>query len=77
MFHALLSQVGRRQTGLPSGETGLELRRNPPTCKEIAEPTIGNVGHYHETYEKTDGEWRIKTLRLTRLRMDMTAPPPA
>jgi uncharacterized protein (TIGR02246 family) len=24
-------------------------------------------GHYHETYEKTGGTWRIKTLRLTRL----------
>lgn len=27
-------------------------------------------GHYHETYEKSGGEWRIKTLRLTRLRVD-------
>lgn len=24
-------------------------------------------GHYHETYEKTDGTWRIKTMRITRL----------
>jgi uncharacterized protein (TIGR02246 family) len=29
-------------------------------------------GHYHETYEKVDGEWRIKTLTLTRLRVDFT-----
>ena len=28
-------------------------------------------GHYHETYERIDGEWRIKTLRLTRLRIDI------
>jgi hypothetical protein len=27
-------------------------------------------GHYHETYERIDGQWRIKTLLLTRLRMD-------
>ncbi|HXY94187.1 MAG TPA: nuclear transport factor 2 family protein [Acidimicrobiia bacterium] len=27
-------------------------------------------GHYHETYEKVDGEWRIKSCRLTRLRVD-------
>jgi SnoaL-like domain len=27
-------------------------------------------GHYHETYERVDGEWRIKTLTLTRLRVD-------
>jgi len=24
-------------------------------------------GHYHETYEKTDAGWRIKTMTLTRL----------
>ena len=27
-------------------------------------------GHYHETYEKHDGEWRIKSCKLTRLRTD-------
>jgi uncharacterized protein (TIGR02246 family) len=27
-------------------------------------------GHYHETYELTDGSWRIKSLKLTRLRTD-------
>jgi len=29
--------------------------------------------HYHETYEKVDGEWRIKTSTLTRLRTDFRA----
>ena len=24
-------------------------------------------GHYHETYRRNDGEWRIASLRLTRL----------
>jgi hypothetical protein len=28
-------------------------------------------GHYHETYERVDGEWRIATLRLSRLRRDV------
>ena len=27
-------------------------------------------GHYHETYRKEAGHWRIATLHLTRLRMD-------
>jgi len=31
-------------------------------------------GHYHETYQKTDAGWRIKTLKLTRLRTDMREP---
>ena len=32
--------------------------------------TLHGYGHYHETYEKIDGHWRIKTIRLTRLRVD-------
>lgn len=27
-------------------------------------------GHYEETYQRVDGEWRISFLRLTRLRLD-------
>jgi len=29
---------------------------------------LRGYGHYHETYEKTAEGWRIKTLKLTRLR---------
>ena len=32
--------------------------------------TIHGYGHYHETYERTDDGWRIKTITLTRLRVD-------
>jgi hypothetical protein len=31
-------------------------------------------GHYHETYEKADGEWRIKSSKLIRLREDIVTP---
>ena len=31
-------------------------------------------GHYHETYEKVDGEWRIASSKLTSLHMDFTTP---
>lgn len=27
---------------------------------------LHGAGHYHETYEKRDGAWRIETLHLTR-----------
>ncbi len=33
--------------------------------------TMHGYGHYHETYELVDGEWKIKTLTLTRLRIDV------
>ena len=35
---------------------------------------LDGYGHYHETYEKVDGRWRISSTTLTRLHMDMTAP---
>ena len=34
--------------------------------------TLHGYGHYHETYRKVDGAWRIQTSRLSRLRLDIT-----
>ena len=31
---------------------------------------LRGYGHYHEAYEKADGVWRIRSSKLTRLRMD-------
>ncbi|CAJ1579600.1 nuclear transport factor 2 family protein [[Mycobacterium] wendilense] len=33
---------------------------------------LHGAGHYHETYEKSDGRWRIKTLHLTRTMLRFT-----
>ena len=38
---------------------------------------LHGYGHYHETYQKVGNTWRIKTLKLTRLRMDVTPAPAA
>lgn len=35
---------------------------------------LRGYGHYHETYEKRDGRWLIKTSKLTRLREDLVTP---
>lgn len=35
---------------------------------------LKGYGHYHETYEKVDGRWYIKTSKLTRLREDIFNP---
>jgi SnoaL-like domain len=32
---------------------------------------LRGYGHYHETYEKIDGQWRITSSKLTRLRVDI------
>ena len=33
--------------------------------------TLHGYGHYIETYERIDGRWHIKTMKLTRLRVDI------
>ena len=35
---------------------------------------LRGYGHYHETYEKQDGQWRIQSSKLTRLREDIVTP---
>ena len=37
---------------------------------------LDGYGHYHETYEKVDGEWRIASSKLTRLHTDFVVPEP-
>jgi hypothetical protein len=34
---------------------------------------LHGYGHYTETYAKIGNHWRIRTLVLTRLRLDMTS----
>jgi hypothetical protein len=36
--------------------------------------TLRGYGYYHETYEKRDGQWRLKSSQLTRLREDVVTP---
>jgi uncharacterized protein (TIGR02246 family) len=35
---------------------------------------LDGYGHYHETYEKADGAWRIASTKLTRLHTDVAMP---
>jgi hypothetical protein len=39
--------------------------------------TLHGYGHYHETYRKVDGAWRIQSTTLTRLRLDVEMAQPA
>ncbi len=36
--------------------------------------TLQGFGHYIETYEKHEDQWRIKSSKLTRLRLDIQTP---
>jgi len=32
---------------------------------------LHGYGHYHDTYRKIDGAWKIATMKITRLRRDV------
>jgi 3-phenylpropionate/cinnamic acid dioxygenase small subunit len=46
--------------------------------QDVVRFTVGlnlvGYGHYHETYAKTAGQWRITSSKLTRLREDIVTP---
>ena len=42
-----------------------------PEGSPLGVKSLVGWGHYTETYERIDGEWKIKTLVLTRLRRDV------
>ena len=39
---------------------------------DLPQLVLHGWGHYHEEYARQDGQWRIRRLRLTRLRLDIT-----
>ena len=55
-------------TGIWAMEDLLQVQDGAP----VPYKTLRGFGHYHETYEKRGGAWVIKTIRLTRLRVDVT-----
>lgn len=54
----------------PTTATGIWAMEDILQRPEDSVNVVHGFGHYHETYEKVDGDWRIKTLTLTRLRVD-------
>jgi hypothetical protein len=55
-----------------SGVWAMEDRLVFPDGRELR-----GAGHYHETYEKQDGAWRIKSLHLTRTLLEFVGAMPA
>jgi hypothetical protein len=42
-----------------------------PAVPESPFKTFHGYGHYYETYEKVGGEWKIKTIRLERIMLNI------
>jgi uncharacterized protein (TIGR02246 family) len=69
VHHGHMPEIELTSAGTATGIWSMEDMLRWPEGRELH-----GYGHYHETYEKADGGWRIKTLTLTRLRTDITDP---
>jgi uncharacterized protein (TIGR02246 family) len=67
VHHCHLPEIEVTSPASASGVWAMEDMLRWPDGSELH-----GYGHYHETYEKVDGDWRIKRSVLTRLRMDFT-----
>jgi hypothetical protein len=76
VHHGHMPEIDITSPTTASGTWAMEdVLRFPP---EVGLGELHGWGHYHETYEKAGGGWRFRSIRLTRLRLDLTPldPPP-
>ncbi|OSC39953.1 nuclear transport factor 2 family protein [Mycobacterium decipiens] len=67
-------QVHALEIALTSATTAIGVWALEDVVRVAPAVNLNGRGHYHETYEKIDGRWLIKTSRLTRLREDVFNP---
>lgn len=71
---ATAHQVHAPEIDLTSATTARGVWALQDVVRLGAGVTLVGYGHYHETYEKVDGRWLIKSSKLTRLREDIVTP---
>lgn len=71
---ATVHQVHAPDISLTSATTARAVWALNDIVRLIPLLTVHGYGHYHETYEKSDGRWRITSSTLTRLREDVAGP---
>ena len=69
VHHGHMPEIALTSPKTASGIWAMEDMLRWPDGRELH-----GYGHYEETYEKVGGAWRIKSSKLTRLRMDFTNP---
>lgn len=72
VHHGHMPEIEITSPTTARGTWAMEDKLRWPDGAPIA--TMHGYGHYHETYERSDGRWRIKTITLTRLRVDVEMP---
>ena len=68
VHHGHMPEISITSPTTASGIWAMEDKLRWPEGSPIV--AMHGYGHYRETYERTSAGWRIKTLTLTRLRVD-------
>jgi hypothetical protein len=71
VHHGHMPEIEIMSDTTARGVWSMEDKLQFPEGSVLPMRTMHGYGHYTETYEKLDGEWRIKTMKLTRLRRDV------
>ncbi|ROO86589.1 SnoaL-like protein [Actinocorallia herbida] len=69
VHHCYMPEISFPSASTAQGVWAMEDRLRFPDGTDVT-----GFGHYHETYVRTADGWRIKTTRLTRLRLDIVPP---
>lgn len=69
VHHGHMPEIELTSATTATGIWAMEDMLRWPDGKELH-----GYGHYHERYQKIDGRWHIKALKLTRLRVDFRGP---
>jgi len=69
VHHGHMPEIEITSSTTASGLWAMEDKLRWPEGSPIK--IMHGYGHYHETYTKVDGQWRIATTRLSRLRIDL------
>lgn len=70
VHHGHMSEITVESANSARGIWAMEDKLWPAETSGLPFRRMHGYGHYHERYVRLDGEWRIKEIALTRLRVD-------
>jgi SnoaL-like domain len=70
VHHGHMPEIEVTSSATATGIWAMEDKLQFPAGSPLS--ALHGYGHYHDTYVKTDGSWRIASSRLTRLRVDIS-----
>lgn len=70
VHHGHMPEIEITSATTATGIWAMEDKLWVPEGSPLPFKVLHGYGHYHETYVRLDGRWRIKTIRLSRLHIE-------